>query len=458
MLHRSSSRGVNVRRRTRSASRTSAGSRCVNSVAATSNGHFRSGQRVRHGSVGRARPARRRPRVARRDVAPAQATTRTSKRSSRRSCSKVSPPPVSSWPVAWRPAGRRRKRRATPAGCPGLPRHLAGPGACRARLARPHALEPGDVLVAPITDPSWTPLFVPAAGCHRRRRCAAQPRHHREPRARHPLRGLRHRRDASHPRRSDGRGQRRHRHGHRHLHVKRDRPARRHPHRRARRVGRRPGRRWHRRRLGRRRHQGGGAVGRPDAAHVGRHRGRRSGPAEPSVRPRQPRQAVGGARARHRRRSSRDAQAAGERGRLPHQPAPGRRRSSRARTRCGASRAPETHLRQRHRLRPRRSRHLARGLRRRCVLGALRPRRARGAARRAPAELPRRRRRPHHRHHDAVGDPRRVAPTPDHRRRDARRDVAAAHRHLLPRMGPRHQAALRQAPGLGAPHPSRAIR
>ena len=27
----------------------------------------------------------------------------------------------------------------------------------------PSALEPGDVLVAPITDPSWTPLFVTAA-------------------------------------------------------------------------------------------------------------------------------------------------------------------------------------------------------------------------------------------------------------------------------------------------------
>jgi pyruvate,water dikinase len=27
----------------------------------------------------------------------------------------------------------------------------------------PLALEPGDVLIAPITDPSWTPLFVPAA-------------------------------------------------------------------------------------------------------------------------------------------------------------------------------------------------------------------------------------------------------------------------------------------------------
>jgi len=28
----------------------------------------------------------------------------------------------------------------------------------------PTALEPGDILIAPITDPSWTPLFVPAAG------------------------------------------------------------------------------------------------------------------------------------------------------------------------------------------------------------------------------------------------------------------------------------------------------
>jgi pyruvate,water dikinase len=28
----------------------------------------------------------------------------------------------------------------------------------------PLALEPGDILVAPNTDPSWTPLFVPAAG------------------------------------------------------------------------------------------------------------------------------------------------------------------------------------------------------------------------------------------------------------------------------------------------------
>jgi pyruvate,water dikinase len=45
-------------------------------------------------------------------------------------------------------------------GCPG-----AATGRARVVLdpADPGALEPGDVLVAPITDPAWTPLFVPAA-------------------------------------------------------------------------------------------------------------------------------------------------------------------------------------------------------------------------------------------------------------------------------------------------------
>ena len=28
----------------------------------------------------------------------------------------------------------------------------------------PTLLQPGDILVAPMTDPAWTPLFVPAAG------------------------------------------------------------------------------------------------------------------------------------------------------------------------------------------------------------------------------------------------------------------------------------------------------
>lgn len=46
-------------------------------------------------------------------------------------------------------------------GCPGV-----SEGRARIILDShdPSALEPGDVLVAPITDPSWTPLFVPAGG------------------------------------------------------------------------------------------------------------------------------------------------------------------------------------------------------------------------------------------------------------------------------------------------------
>lgn len=45
-------------------------------------------------------------------------------------------------------------------GCPGT-----AEGVARVVLSShdPSALEPGDVLIAPITDPSWTPLFVPAA-------------------------------------------------------------------------------------------------------------------------------------------------------------------------------------------------------------------------------------------------------------------------------------------------------
>jgi len=45
------------------------------------------------------------------------------------------------------------------AGCPGLAEGIA-----RVVLdpAAPGDLGPGDVLVAPLTDPAWTPLFVPA--------------------------------------------------------------------------------------------------------------------------------------------------------------------------------------------------------------------------------------------------------------------------------------------------------
>ncbi len=73
------------------------------------------------------------------------------------------PPPLASW--------SRRDTRTVPAAVPGdcLPGIAGCPGRAsgRARVVLdshdPGALAPGDVLVAPITDPSWTPLFVPAA-------------------------------------------------------------------------------------------------------------------------------------------------------------------------------------------------------------------------------------------------------------------------------------------------------
>jgi pyruvate,water dikinase len=71
-------------------------------------------------------------------------------------------PPLESWP----------RRGSTPVAVAGAGDVLVGIPGCpgthtgRARViltpVDPGALEPGDVLVAPITDPAWTPLFVPA--------------------------------------------------------------------------------------------------------------------------------------------------------------------------------------------------------------------------------------------------------------------------------------------------------
>ena len=49
-------------------------------------------------------------------------------------------------------------------GIPGCPGNARGIARVVLDSFDPTALEPGDILVAPITDPSWTPLFVPAAG------------------------------------------------------------------------------------------------------------------------------------------------------------------------------------------------------------------------------------------------------------------------------------------------------
>ncbi len=49
-------------------------------------------------------------------------------------------------------------------GVPGCPGTARGTARVITDAHDPRALAPGDILVAPITDPSWTPLFVPAAG------------------------------------------------------------------------------------------------------------------------------------------------------------------------------------------------------------------------------------------------------------------------------------------------------
>ena len=75
-----------------------------------------------------------------------------------------SPPPMADFPrrdaAVIDIAGNGDELAGVP-GCPGISR-----GRARVVLDShdPTALEPGDVLVAPITDPSWTPLFVPASG------------------------------------------------------------------------------------------------------------------------------------------------------------------------------------------------------------------------------------------------------------------------------------------------------
>ena len=75
------------------------------------------------------------------------------------------PPPNTEWgrkadaaPVAPTAAGDRIQ------GMPGCPGTYRGTARVILDPADPGALNPGDILVAPHTDPAWTPLFVPAGG------------------------------------------------------------------------------------------------------------------------------------------------------------------------------------------------------------------------------------------------------------------------------------------------------
>lgn len=73
-------------------------------------------------------------------------------------------PPVETWPLRAGSGQASGQKGDILEGIGGAPGRVIG----RARIVRdtenPDVLEPGDILVAPITDPSWTPLFLAAAG------------------------------------------------------------------------------------------------------------------------------------------------------------------------------------------------------------------------------------------------------------------------------------------------------
>jgi pyruvate,water dikinase len=73
------------------------------------------------------------------------------------------PPPVASWPRKGRHVEVAAAAGDTLTGIPGCPGVAVGRARVVLDATDPAGLEPGEVLVAPFTDPAWTPLFVPAA-------------------------------------------------------------------------------------------------------------------------------------------------------------------------------------------------------------------------------------------------------------------------------------------------------
>ena len=89
---------------------------------------------------------------------------RGGRRCRNRSCSPEVGPTCRRTRGAMRPRSRRVVDGEAVQGVPGCPGIAKGIARVVTDSHDPTALEPGDILVAPITDPSWTPLFVPAAG------------------------------------------------------------------------------------------------------------------------------------------------------------------------------------------------------------------------------------------------------------------------------------------------------
>ena len=73
-------------------------------------------------------------------------------------------PDPSTWPGRGQSAVEAVSEGDVLQGFPGCPGEVTGKACVVLDPLDPSALEPGDILVAPITDPSWTPLFVSAGG------------------------------------------------------------------------------------------------------------------------------------------------------------------------------------------------------------------------------------------------------------------------------------------------------
>ena len=74
------------------------------------------------------------------------------------------PDPVAEWPARASVDAERIEPGGTLQGVGGCPGTYRGRARVVLDAADPVELEPGDVLIAPMTDPAWTPLFVPAGG------------------------------------------------------------------------------------------------------------------------------------------------------------------------------------------------------------------------------------------------------------------------------------------------------
>jgi rifampicin phosphotransferase len=73
-------------------------------------------------------------------------------------------PPLSQWPKRTTEAGDPAVSGDVLHGVPGSPGTVTGQARVIRDAADPTALHPGEILIAPLTDPAWTPMFVAAAG------------------------------------------------------------------------------------------------------------------------------------------------------------------------------------------------------------------------------------------------------------------------------------------------------